>query len=247
MGISNVTDSVTRKEICHQFGCLGAVANPVTMPIMATKQSDKEQGKWPNGLAEAVDKAREKDPDMGPTKLARLTQENKQTIARYIDGDRKLPKHIAEKIAPIVNSTVADLLLVESELPAFERVPLLSWASAGRLDAEESVSNVDVEKHVIAVDLPKGDWIALKVKGDSMDKIAPDGAIVFVNRADQNLREDQFYVFASGAGAATFKRYRGGKTVRLQPFSTNADHETLPAPTDLRVIGRVRRVVTDLR
>lgn len=214
---------------------------------MATKQTDRQLGKWPNGLAEAVDKARVIDPDMGPTKLANQTKENKQTIARYIKGERKLPKHVAEKIAPIINSTVADLLLVESGLPSFERVPLLSWVSAGRLDAEESVTNVDVEKHVIAVDLPKGDWIALKVKGDSMDKLAPDGSIVFVNRADQNLREDQFYVFSLGSGAATFKRYRGGKQVRLQPYSSNPDHETIPAPSDLRVIGRVRRVVMDLR
>ena len=40
------------------------------MPFMGIKQSDRQQGKWPNGLAEAVEKAREIDPDMGPTKLA---------------------------------------------------------------------------------------------------------------------------------------------------------------------------------
>lgn len=216
------------------------------MVFMSRKQIDS-LGKWPNGLGEALARVREVDPEMGPTKLARLTQENKQTINRYIKGDRKLPHPVAEKIAPLVKATVAELLLVDSGLPSFERVPLVSWVSAGRLEAEESVSNVDVEKHVIAVDLPKGDWIALKVKGDSMDKLAPDGSMVFVNRSDQHLREDQFYVFSLGSGAATFKRYRGGKQVRLQPYSSNSDHETILAPPDLRVVGRVRRVVTDLR
>lgn len=215
---------------------------------MTTKQTDRQKGKWPNGLADAVEKARINDPDMGPTKLANQAKENKQTIARYISGERKLPKRVAEKIAPLVNSTVAELLLVEdSSLPSFQRVPLLSWVSAGKLEVQDGVSNVDAEKQVIAVDLPKGDWIALKVKGDSMDRLAPDGSVIFVNRADQILREDQFYVFSTGPGAATFKRYRGGKTIRLQPYSMNADHETILGTADLRIIGRVRRVVTDLR
>lgn len=218
----------------------------VTMLFMSTKQTPSA-GKWPNGLAGALEKLRERDPEMGPTKLAKLTKTNKQTIDRYIKGERKLPAPVAEKLAPIVRASVAELLLVDSGLPSFEQVPLLSWVSAGKLEAEDSVGNVDVEKHVVAVDLPKGDWIALKVRGDSMDKLAPDGAIIFVNRADQHLREDQFYVFSTGAGSATFKRYRGGKTVRLQPFSSNSDHETQIAPPDLRVVGRVRRVVTDLR
>lgn len=213
---------------------------------MPTKQVDKP-AKWPNGLADALARAKELDPELGPTKLAKLTKENKQTIDRYIKGERKIPKAKAAIIAPLVNSTVSDLLLIESDLPAFERVPLISMVSAGRLADEDGVTNVDIDKHVIAVDLPKGDWWAMRVKGDSMDKIAPDGAVIFVNRADKLLREDQFYVFALGSGPATFKRYRGGKNVRLQPFSSNPDNETLPAPHDLRVIGRVRRVVTDLR
>lgn len=226
---------------------LHRVAVMVTMLFMPTKQLDK-QPKWPNGLADALAKAREVDPELGPTKLARLTKENKQTIDRYIKGERKIPKALAAVIAPLVNSTVTDLLLIDSGLPTFERVPLVSWVSAGKLSDQDGISNVDIEKHLIAVDLPKGDWMALRVKGNSMDRLAPDGAVIFVNRSDQNLREDQFYVFATGSGPATFKRYRGGKGgVRLQPYSTDSDHETMPAPEDLRVIGRVRRVVTDLR
>lgn len=212
-----------------------------------TKKHIDSPAKWPNGLAAALSKARERDPDLGPTKLAKLTKENKQTIDRYIKGERKIPTPVAEKLAPLVDSTVAELLLVDSSGPSFERVPLVSWVEAGRLADQEGITNVDIDKHIVAVDLPKGRWIALRVKGDSMDRLAPDGAIIFVDRSDDNLKEDHFYVFAVGAGAATFKRYRGGKSIRLQPFSNNPDHETIPAPDDLRVVGRVRRVVTDLR
>lgn len=213
---------------------------------MSRKQTDNV-AKWPNGLAAALEKARERDPDLGPTKLAREVGSTKQTIDRYIKWERKLPKLMAAKLAPIVNSSVADLLEIESDLPAFERVPLLSWVEAGKLADQEGVTNVDVEKQIVAVDLPKGKWIALRVKGDSMDRLAPDGAVIFVDRSDDRLKEDHFYVFSVGTGAATFKRYRGGKSIRLQPYSNNPDHETIPAPDDLRVVGRVRRVVTDLR
>lgn len=220
----------------------------VTIVLMAKRHEiaieNKPSGKHPNGLAEAL--ARLKEPP-GPTKLAKEVGSTKQTIDRYIKWERKLPKPIAAKLAPIVKASVADLLQVESDLPAFDRVPLVSWVSAGKLADVDPVMNVDVEHHVIAVDLPKGRWIALRVRGDSMDRIAQDGAVIFVNRADTNLKEEQFYVFSLGTGHATFKRYRGGKSVRLQPYSMNPDHETLIAPEDLRVVGRVRRVLTDLR
>lgn len=216
------------------------------MMFMSTKQVDK--GKWPNGLADAIARRRSDDPDLGPTKLAALTKTNKQTIKRYIDQERKLPQPLAAKLAPILKTTTAELLQIETDAPAFERIPLVSWVSAGRLAAEEAVRNVDIEKHVIATDLPKGDWIALRVRGDSMDRIAPDGSVIFVNRSDTEPKEDKLYVFSLGdTGEATFKRFRGGKTIRLQPFSSNSDHETITAPEDLRVVGRVRRVITDLR
>lgn len=221
----------------------------VTIDFMARKQSGsgpKEPiGKHPNGLADAI---RRLEQPLGPTAIAKAVGATKQTIDRYIKFERKLPKPMAAKLAPLVKSTVAELLQVESDSPPFERVPLLSWVEAGKLADQEGISNVDVEKYIPAFDLPKGRWVALRVRGDSMDKVAPDGALIFVNRADDVLKEDQFYVFTTGSGAATFKRYRGSKgSVRLQPYSNNSDHETIPAPDDLRVIGRVRRVVTDLR
>jgi predicted nucleic acid-binding protein len=41
--------------------------------------------------------------------------------------------------------------------------------------------------------------------------------------------------------------YRGGPRPRLQPYSTNPDHETQYPSDDVSVVGRVRRVVNELR
>lgn len=227
---------------------LPSVAKMVTMAKMtkkpATSKSEEPTGKHPNGLAEAIAKLNE---PIGPTALAKEVGSTKQTIDRYLKWERKLPKQMAAKIAPLVKSTAAELLQVETDLPAFERVPLLSWVSAGHLAWQEGISNVDMKKHVITADLPKGKWVALTVEGNSMDRIAPSGATIFVDTSDNRLKEDRYYVFSAESGEATFKRYRAGSPPRLQPFSTDPDQETIPAPEGMKVLGRVRRVVTDLK
>ena len=124
---------------------------------------------------------------------------------------------------------------------------LLSWVSAGRLAAQEGVRKSDVRRYVHLADLPKGDWVVLEVQGDSMDRVAPDGSFICVNLADQRALNDKFYVFSTPEGEATFKRFRTGNPPRLQPFSTNPDHETLQMSDGMLVLGRVGRVINDLQ
>ena len=78
-----------------------------------------------------------------------------------------------------------------------------------------------------------------------MDRIAPDGSIILVNRADDKLIDGRYYVFSVDGGAATFKRYKRTPE-RLQPYSTNPDHTSLMATGDLYVFGRVRRIINDV-
>lgn len=196
------------------------------------------KGKYPNGLAGALKKR-----PMTQGELAELVGTSQQQIGKLLHGEREMTAHWAERLAPIVGSTPEQLVF-----PALKRVraPLLSWVSAGRLTMQEGVRRADVRKYILASDLPKGDWIVLEVQGDSMDRVAPDGSYIFVNRDDQRLINDHFYVFSTPDGEATFKRYRAGTRPRLQPFSTNPDHETILADEGLKIIGRVGRVMTDL-
>lgn len=186
---------------------------------------------------------------IGHSELGRLIGQNRQTVKRWADGDRKLSVATAEEIAEKLPGISVSELLIEGWQPA-RRVPLISWVSAGQIQDVDSITNVDIEDYVNAADLPDGDWIALRVKGDSMDRVAPDGSIIFVNRRERRLQSERFYVVANERGAATFKRYRQGPNnqARFQPFSTNPDHETIfPKEEEMKVIGRVRRVVNDLK
>lgn len=123
-------------------------------------------------------------------------------------------------------------------------VPYLAWVSAGAMMRE------DISDEALGVlrvaDLPaSGDWIALKVVGDSMDRISPPDSIIFVDRKEKRLVPNACYVIADDDGNATYKRYRSSPT-RFEPVSTNDKHEPIFPDNDPIIVGRVRRSVIDM-
>lgn len=132
--------------------------------------------------------------------------------------------------------------------PMVSAARLISWVSAGHLATPDAVLPSDEARLVHAPDLdPKGDWIALRVEGDSMDRVSPPDSIIFVNRRDRLLVPNGCYVFSDGEGGATYKRWRPSPN-RLEPVTTNLDHEAifLAEGQEPLVIGRVRRSVLDM-
>lgn len=199
------------------------------------------KGKYPNGLEAAMKRA-----GLSSVKLAEIAGTSRQQINKLASGEREMTAIWAERLAPILK-TAPELLVFPSLRRT--RAPLISWVSAGRMFEQDAVRKGDVRKYVLAADLPKGDWIVLEIQGDSMNLVAPDGSYIFVNLADDTLVNEGFYVFTTPQGEATFKRYRAaekGRPPRLQPFSTNPDHETIIPTEETVVIGRVGRVVHDL-
>jgi len=195
--------------------------------------------KYPNGLAEAM----KRRPNVTQADLARAAETSPQQISRLFKGEREMTALWAEKLAPPLHTTPEQLVF--PGLRRF-RAPLVSWVSAGRLTHQDGVRRSDVKKYVLLADLPKGDWIVLEVQGDSMDRVAPDGSYICVNLEDKRTLTDKFYVFCTPEGEATFKRYRDGNPPRLQPYSTNPDHETVPMTEEMSIVGRVGRVIQDL-
>jgi SOS-response transcriptional repressor LexA len=125
-------------------------------------------------------------------------------------------------------------------------VPLVSWVAAtGFAEAPPVERSAELE-HVLAPGLPRGDYIALRVVGDSMNLVAPENSIIIVDRADTLPRPRAYYVFASpDHSEATFKRWMS-RPDRLEPYSTNPRHEAIYLDAPPTVIGRVRKVMLDL-
>lgn len=126
-------------------------------------------------------------------------------------------------------------------------VPLISWVQAGGFVHPDTVHRDDVVngEHILVSDLGAGDHFALRVVGDSMNKIAPDSAIIIVNRQRRELVDNAPYIFAYDHGAVTFKRWRANPP-RLEPYSFNPEFETIFPDENTRVIGRVHKVILDL-
>ncbi len=126
-----------------------------------------------------------------------------------------------------------------------QSVPVISWVSAGALDEPGSQIPAGTETLDIS-DLGAGEFFATRVRGDSMDRLAPENALLIVNRKDIDLVRGRRYIF-SLRGKTTFKRY-GEDPIRLDPESLNPAHEPhFIKPTDKwSVVGRVRKVIIDI-
>lgn len=120
--------------------------------------------------------------------------------------------------------------------------PLVSWVSAGQLSSDAAVDEALGTAKAV---LPPGDWIALRVEGESMDRISPPGSIIFVDRADKRLVTGAFYVIDDGEGGTTYKRFQA-RPMRFEPVSKNKALEALYPDNEPTIVGRVKLTTLDL-
>lgn len=106
-------------------------------------------------------------------------------------------------------------------------VPLLGAVAAGNW--REAIAHAS-ESVPIPDDLPGGSLFALRVEGDSMDLVVPNGGLIVVNPDDLDLVNNKVYVIANATHETTFKRFSLSPP-RLLPVSSNTAHEPI-------VIGR---------
>jgi SOS-response transcriptional repressor LexA len=133
-----------------------------------------------------------------------------------------------------------------STAPRITMVPLLDRVTAGRLRGPASQIPVEDVPLLAFADLGRGDFFALEVDGDSMDRYSPEGSIIVVNRTERDLVNGRSYVFSLN-GETTYKVWQGGDIPYLAPHSTNPMNKPIFfKKRDLEVIGRVKRTLLDL-
>jgi SOS-response transcriptional repressor LexA len=127
-------------------------------------------------------------------------------------------------------------------------IPLLDTVTAGKLRSSSSQIPMGDSPLLAFADLGKGDFFALTVEGDSMDRCSPDGSIIIVNQADRTLVSGKAYVI-SRKGEATFKLWRADPP-RFAPFSTNPIHDPIfvnsKVEAEKLVVGRVKLTMKNL-
>ena len=182
--------------------------------------------------------------------LAALVGMRQQGIVSIEAGHVARPRRLIE-LAAALQTSEAWLLWrdgPEDAAPAgaVALVPLLDWVSAGRLVPPSSQIPLEDARLLPFADLGRGEFFALRVEGDSMDRVSPHGSIIVVNKDERELMNGRPYVFAV-RGDTTYKLWHDDPAY-LQPFSTNPMHAPIffKRRKDFEVIGRVRRTVLDL-
>lgn len=128
-----------------------------------------------------------------------------------------------------------------------QEVPIIGWVQAGQLSDVTVLHDLPELEHVVADGLGIGSWFATDVRGDSMDRVSPEGSRIFVNTEERQLVPGGFYLF-SLRGETTFKRYYDDPVPRLEPYSWNPANRPIFTGSEdgWEVIGRVHRTVLDI-
>lgn len=160
--------------------------------------------------------------DLAPNKISKAFSGERQFKAHEID---KLRSYLAEGAPPPIEGALA-----VRYIPLVGSVPGGNWREA----VQQPLGSIPVPD----ADLP-ADAIALRVEGDSMDKIVPDGATVIFSPGDKALYADNYYVVINGEGETTFKQYQTDPA-RLVPCSTNPRHkDIIIGEGPFEIVGRV--------
>lgn len=170
---------------------------------------------------------------MSQAELARMIGVTQPAIQKIERGDVVKSKHLPD---------ISRILGLAEPIPS---VPVVSWVQAGLMTEHDGITDLSDAPTVMTGPLPQGQWIALRVEGDSMDRISPPESIILVNRAERRLIPNACYVIADEEGAATYKRYRPSPE-RFEPVSVNPAHEPIFPNGPVRVIGRVRRTILEM-
>lgn len=173
--------------------------------------------------------------------LAEMVGTTANQLVKLENGDRRLSDHWADRLAPALGVQPYELLMPDTAPISLRMVPVIGSVSCGNWkEAVQSASRTVPS----VFGGPKS--FALEPDGDSMNLLIQDGGYIIVDPDQMELRDGKAYVVMNEDGETTAKRYRA-KPPRLEPCSTNPEHQTIAiGEFPFRVIGRVVGVMTGL-
>ncbi|WP_404803233.1 LexA family protein [Mammaliicoccus sciuri] len=184
-----------------------------------------------------------KQKKLTQTDLSKLTGYKQNTISSHENGTRGLDELDILNYCEALGVTPTDLFQKEQpvvETMPVKKIPVVSKISAGLpLYSEENL----LDYIYFATDKTNSnkEKFALKVIGDSMDKIFQDGDIVVVEK-DSVVENGQLGVVMVNGYNATVKRIRyNGDQVMLIPESNNPNHypQVYNSQDEVKIVGKV--------
>lgn len=171
---------------------------------------------------------------------------SQQHVERMENMKQRLNTDHMEKLGKLFGVRPLEILEEEGRV----RAPILDEVQAGAfVDAAGAIDEREMRglDDFVLVDYPRRTIFALRVRGDSMDRVVPEGGLVIVDYSTKNLESGELGVFRLADGKATFKRYRRQNGEEwLQPDSENHRHVPI-FPEDGQEIEALGRVVIQIQ
>jgi transcriptional regulator with XRE-family HTH domain len=197
---------------------------------------------------------------MTQQQLAELVGTSQPQIKRLEKGQRTLSKDWAERLAPHLRVTAEHLMF---EKPLNKHLEVTGLRVMGIIKAGDwkdisilGDDNTEPEVFQVARDprFPRADQYLLKVEGDSMNEMFPDGSyVICVNFADSGLSLKTGQIVHVERTLAethlvetTLKQVniQGPRQISLRPRSTNPVHKEVILDGDESIEVRVRGIIT---
>lgn len=218
-------------------------------------KAESARGSVVSGSAQLLKELRN-EAGLSVRAMAELIGTRASSYQHYEDRYKKfwLPLDLLDLVEPVllekgVGRDRIDLLFphvanVIDDVKGVLKAPLISWVQAGSLEEAFDPYALGGFEDEVMVEYDRDSIIALRVRGTSINRVAPDGAVIIVDYSLQELIAEKFFVIRVN-GEATVKRFMKNPD-RFEPFSTEPDHPIVLPAEDLYVVGRVIRVVTAL-
>jgi len=206
-------------------------------------------------------------------KRSRLTQKElgekvgvkHNTISSYENGTNEAEQEILFSIAEVLNVSVNDFFpSTENEHPEIKELSnfyAINEQSYDYYNTNISAGlpvNVDGITHCETISIPDAvmgkhagnkDTFILRVNGDSMNKIIPNGSLIAVKPIPlETLKNGDMVVFSDEHKYSVKSYFKTSDTLIFKPNSTNNDHhdQTYKLDTDITIHGKVVLYIVEL-
>lgn len=178
------------------------------------------------------------------SELARRLNVAKSSISRYLNKTSQFPLNKVNDFAKVLKVSPEYLLGVgeqsQTDTMPVKKIPVVSKISAGLpIYSEENLIDY-IYFATDKIDSDKEEF-ALRVSGDSMDKIFQEGDVVVIEK-DSTVENGQLGVVMINGYNATVKRIRyNNDQIILIPESNNPNHypQVYGVNDEVKIVGRV--------
>jgi phage repressor protein C with HTH and peptisase S24 domain len=177
-------------------------------------------------------RARLKETGRTQMALGRAIGKSKDSVSRLLAGERSMDVEEADKIRSFFGAE-------QDAGPQFQQIPVFGYAAAGGGDRISIASDQVLDRIEVPLGLSRGDAIAIRVMGDSMEPRLYSGELVIVGLGVPPMRNGDCVVEMRD-GSAIVKQYKGqrdgavflaqlnpGEEVRIDASKVKAIHAVL--------------------